>query len=700
MSYVIQTNTVLPITIPDVSENGSGVMTPEMLEDLETSTEMLLNNTPQTQIVGGINSSVTTIPVLSTLGFASSGQIKVGNELINYTSISDTSFDGATRGVGGSTAATQAANVAVQQFKRVFVYANSGGNDETGDGSISAPFRTFQKACTYISQQQMTNWNAIWLCNLTGLGKEILPAEFVMPPFAQANAAQTPAVTVGVFLPSENGINFFATPTVLDTITDANIPCKVTDNPAASGATTINVVDTTGFPAVATDTVADNPLTSTATTVNVTTSTALFPTYGIIKIENELIAYSAKTATSFTGCQRGYAGTTAAGHVVTTAVAQASIIKMGSELMTYAGITSTSFTGLNRGLFGTTAASQALNTRVLLSEEDGMVKYVTNLNLADRQNKFILGAANNQFAHIANNTTGPNSIIEVPSTANFTAPFTICDASAEINRNTSAPRSAMLQFFSSGITSITFAGIKFTNDIAGQVNGIEITTAGGANFNLCDFDVAFGAVRVQFLTTNGCLFRRQVRFAGIAGMLFSNNIYRSLLRQAGNVFSLRYAQSIYDGCSPAGQGGDFNFFATKGTPAASGFILQNCRIRTATSYGVQLESGGKGIIANCTIKGCVSGGVRSIVPGLLNVADCYGYGNGGIGILADDGGHILLDDARTGISGTSGDMKCGNMSARTLVNFRGTAPIKNEVDAPGFTGATTDTVTLSRIWQP
>ena len=38
-------------------------------------------------------------------------------------------------------------------------------------------------------------------------------------------------------------------------------------------------------------------------------------TYGILSIDDELIVYTAKTATQFTGCQRGAFGTVAASHL-------------------------------------------------------------------------------------------------------------------------------------------------------------------------------------------------------------------------------------------------------------------------------------------------------------------------------------------------------------------------------------------------
>src|SRR5450759_366706 len=39
-------------------------------------------------------------------------------------------------------------------------------------------------------------------------------------------------------------------------------------------------------------------------------------TYGILSIDDELIVYTAKTGTQFTGCQRGAFGTTAAQHAL------------------------------------------------------------------------------------------------------------------------------------------------------------------------------------------------------------------------------------------------------------------------------------------------------------------------------------------------------------------------------------------------
>jgi hypothetical protein len=61
--------------------------------------------------------SVTTITVASTSGFAASGDLYIGNEIISYTAVgSSTTFTGATRGANSTTAAAYASGITVTQF--------------------------------------------------------------------------------------------------------------------------------------------------------------------------------------------------------------------------------------------------------------------------------------------------------------------------------------------------------------------------------------------------------------------------------------------------------------------------------------------------------------------------------------------------------------------------------------------------------
>lgn len=63
----------------------------------------------------------------------------------------------------------------------------------------------------------------------------------------------------------------------------------------------------------------DNPLTVGATTVNVVDASS-FPSVGAITIDAEIIKYTGKTGTSFTGCTRGFDGTSDVQHSVNTPV--------------------------------------------------------------------------------------------------------------------------------------------------------------------------------------------------------------------------------------------------------------------------------------------------------------------------------------------------------------------------------------------
>lgn len=70
-----------------------------------------------------------------------------------------------------------------------------------------------------------------------------------------------------------------------------------------------------------TTTLTDNPLTAGATTVNVA-ATGLFAAAGSILIGTEMIDYTGKTGTSFTGCTRGVRGSTAVSHAVGATVSK------------------------------------------------------------------------------------------------------------------------------------------------------------------------------------------------------------------------------------------------------------------------------------------------------------------------------------------------------------------------------------------
>jgi len=73
-----------------------------------------LPNLP-TNTSAALTAGSTSIPVVSTTRYAPNGRILIDSELINYTSKSTTSFDGLTRGVGGTTAAAHSNGAIVSQ---------------------------------------------------------------------------------------------------------------------------------------------------------------------------------------------------------------------------------------------------------------------------------------------------------------------------------------------------------------------------------------------------------------------------------------------------------------------------------------------------------------------------------------------------------------------------------------------------------
>ena len=115
------------------------------------------------------------------------------------------------------------------------------------------------------------------------------------------------------------------------------------------------------------NTILSADLNSTATTISVA-STAPLAASGSVLIDSEIISYSGVTATTLTGCTRAASGSTAASHVASTGVIQYStvtinvadastftstgVFAVGGEIISYSGKTGTSFTGCVRGYAG------------------------------------------------------------------------------------------------------------------------------------------------------------------------------------------------------------------------------------------------------------------------------------------------------------------------------------------------------------
>jgi hypothetical protein len=74
-------------------------------------------DTAYTTLSAGINNSVTTIPVVSTAGFLTAGELRITTEVITYTGKTATSFTGCTRGARGSANVAHANGVVVTKIQ-------------------------------------------------------------------------------------------------------------------------------------------------------------------------------------------------------------------------------------------------------------------------------------------------------------------------------------------------------------------------------------------------------------------------------------------------------------------------------------------------------------------------------------------------------------------------------------------------------
>lgn len=89
---------------------GDGIYTVTAAGPFDTPSHATTLNT-------ALTATATTIPVVSTTGYQSSGRIMVDRELINYTAVDATDFLNATRGVDGSTAVIHALATPVGQYQ-------------------------------------------------------------------------------------------------------------------------------------------------------------------------------------------------------------------------------------------------------------------------------------------------------------------------------------------------------------------------------------------------------------------------------------------------------------------------------------------------------------------------------------------------------------------------------------------------------
>ena len=66
-------------------------------------------------LISDINDSVTTVPVINTNPFTTSGTVQIDDEKITYTGVDGTNLTGCTRGAASTSAASHSQNIEVRQ---------------------------------------------------------------------------------------------------------------------------------------------------------------------------------------------------------------------------------------------------------------------------------------------------------------------------------------------------------------------------------------------------------------------------------------------------------------------------------------------------------------------------------------------------------------------------------------------------------
>lgn len=218
-------------------------------------------------------------------------------------------------------------------------------------------------------------------------------------------------------------------------------------------------------------------LTANATTIAVI-STALFNNTGSFAIGNELISYTGKTATSFTGCVRGFDGTTAASHssgsvvadVVTTAhheVLVSAILSLQQKLGTGASNPS-----LGTVLKGTGAGSSAY--AAITASEIDLTDSIVNADIS--ASAAIAYSKLNLSGSIVNADVNASAAINY-SKLSLTGSIVDADVSASAaiaySKLANLTTGRLLTSDGSGKVSASSLTWDGTNSIIGAVSGID-----------------------------------------------------------------------------------------------------------------------------------------------------------------------------------------------------------------------------------
>ena len=105
--------------------------------------------------------------------------------------------------------------------KTIFIYARLSGSDTTGDGSLANPYRTFEFAIRQVPS--IIDAGVIYRVDITGIGLEQLPTEYVFPLFVGAESTPGQFDFTQRFFHLFTSVNVQADPELFQPLTGSNV---------------------------------------------------------------------------------------------------------------------------------------------------------------------------------------------------------------------------------------------------------------------------------------------------------------------------------------------------------------------------------------------------------------------------------------------------------------------------------------------
>ncbi len=316
-----------------------------------------------TLLNGAINNSVTTITVDTTAGFPTSGTLLIGTEEMTYDGKTSTTFTGITRNTNsaGAAAALDDATVKLASFSEdifsgftdklrntyaaaavtssdpgaggTFTVGSTEGFPDTGTIKVGNEHMTYtaKTATTFtigVKAQDNTSTftapTAVLDGAITATSSSIKVDGFQNGPFPQTgtlligseHVTYTGWTASSTTRPFPNNDTIEVTFTGLTRGANSTTAASGSDGAAVTLLSEVSLVESVETMGLETRTTAVNDgsgINNSVTSVTVDSTTG-FEDSGFIRVGTEIMAYTGKTATTFTGLTRGAGGTTAQAH--------------------------------------------------------------------------------------------------------------------------------------------------------------------------------------------------------------------------------------------------------------------------------------------------------------------------------------------------------------------------------------------------